>query len=1459
MTSRSFIPLSDVENRYPLPIAHTYWSLTQACARDASAVEKFIRLKDCFDTVNRYLALALIAFYVRSNARNTETDRSVIRKLVRPSAGDWPTLLAELAPQLNEAGHPLVEDICRALLVMTEQQGRQLHRKKGVMKSLLGFPAIRNEYLGHSLTRRDLEYEDVVNEWGDKLNDILCEADFLIQWKLFYAVGIASGEDWMGHTQPVGIFSFQADLPSEFSGKFLLVNEQNVIDLSPFVLRLRCPTCNAVRLCMYDSQQTYTDTKKAVRLIELPGAHRFSSSDPMAQLEAIFDPSLLQQEYVVIYQRLREVEGRILDQSRLIEEHADTIGRSFLDDQINDFFSNSSKGIFLLTGQPGIGKTAYLSNYVRRHTECVHFFFSRTSGFTSLDDAIQSIFHQLLKLLNITDLSPAENAREQFIKLRNLLTSLDSPALAKVTGRLIIVLDAIDEAEVSPPGVQLLDLLSIDLPYGVYFIISSRESPAVISLSTRSEVTRFHIDPASEENLKDAEAYVAGRLGHYELGADLNRRIARSSEGNFLILKHIVGDLLVLIEEKPDEFHSEVERLILHTSGTINDFYAGLWHQVIPSRERDLETIRAILDIVGLLSVAKSPLRTEDLSQILRQRQFETELAIAQIRPFLEVRSEEICGEVSNFYKIYHSTFRDYVRKRLEPDLRRYHLALIEYCQEGGADEYLRRYCSEYLVQHIVESESGGADVSQWSFDELRSLLTRETALARRKIEGSYSGFLREVDSAIELAKQDGLRTFPELLEFCFIKSHILSAMSNVPIDIFAALLVLDGTEKAQEAVESIGDKGQRAQAYAALSLVCPDDSERWEFIQRAVALAKHCGNAWEIADNLSSIGRLLVNNFPSVGVEAIRDAFEVIMAGGEAFEPSVMPETTRKPLEQLIAAYEHRPDDLAPIVPRIVEIVIKVAKPTYLLDLAYVISDTDMGLAMSILDNAWEELEEHQLSIKRSETVSPGPRHEVRSLQMKYAQVLTMIGKRNIAEERLPELARESNLSKLKEAVDLLSNGDYKRALSLSDHPIIRRRGLRGLLASGEIVDAVAIAGQLPKHIGLAVLAEYASEIVKQGFHFPVLTLARDLRGKEHLYLKGTGNVLIAAIARELAHTEPDLARSIVEEYYSRLSSRAEIPYWGELRLIAATAYRKGEHEAKGLISAVGLQSKEKYVGGYLEELKKQDQWKTSRQKGAKPHIPPGLRAGWELFERKEWNEFREWLNTVEPDDWRHNETKIELVRALAESGQRVLAWQMASKISGLSRDRALAHVRAVSLRSGVGLDDLSLETPDASVAIIEAEELARRNVPLACSFLRLLGDWLLSERQADDLLAWSLSEIALFLYQHGYGIEAERFFLLGYHNWIQYHEAFMRSDIEYELTFFTDQLLFSDRFSIIQEVIIYCSSCKQDDIVQFIHMFADDIVKNVSISELERILQAIKRSREWMLVDVRNLPRES
>jgi hypothetical protein len=443
-----FTPLAGIDDHFPLPIALTYHKLAQALAGAIRGAEKFLLLRDCYETLSRYIALALVAIYVQSTERSETTDRDVIRRLVRPSTGDWPSLITDIAPMLKANQFGLAAH-------------RALFEQPAHLMALREFPSVRNELLGHGLTRGNAEYESAIAIWGEKLNQVLSVSSFLSDWNLVYVAGVADGELWMGYEQPDRIVALDAAIPASLAGKLILARGADAISLTPFFMRLKCPECNAVRLCIYDSQHSYEPTKKKVRLLEFPEAHRFSSAEPITALEAAFQPALLEQEYKAIYARLKDIQGNILDQTAIIEQHPDVIGRAFIDQQIEQFLGLPSSRVFMLTGQPGIGKTAYLARYARNHPDCIRFFFSRAGGSSLVDDAVFSLYYQVLIALGIGDKTPPIDARECRTKLHNLLENFPGRGL-QGKAPLLLIIDALDEATTSSALPRVLDLLSLE-------------------------------------------------------------------------------------------------------------------------------------------------------------------------------------------------------------------------------------------------------------------------------------------------------------------------------------------------------------------------------------------------------------------------------------------------------------------------------------------------------------------------------------------------------------------------------------------------------------------------------------------------------------------------------------------------------------------------------------------------------------------------------------------------------------------------------------------------------------------------------------------------------------------------------------------------------------------------------------------------------------------------------------
>ncbi|HLZ57655.1 MAG TPA: helix-turn-helix domain-containing protein [Ktedonosporobacter sp.] len=134
----------------------------------------------------------------------------------------------------------------------------------------------------------------------------------------------------------------------------------------------------------------------------------------------------------------------------------DFVGRQWLEDDLNAFLHDPvrDRGAWLLVGEAGIGKTAFLAHLVQTHPDYLSLFAEQAPGVGNLPSAIQSLAAQLITRFRLEPYASQETL-PQFVSMRpeflSRLLHMVSEQL-KAGEKAIIVLDGLDEAGVSPEG-----------------------------------------------------------------------------------------------------------------------------------------------------------------------------------------------------------------------------------------------------------------------------------------------------------------------------------------------------------------------------------------------------------------------------------------------------------------------------------------------------------------------------------------------------------------------------------------------------------------------------------------------------------------------------------------------------------------------------------------------------------------------------------------------------------------------------------------------------------------------------------------------------------------------------------------------------------------------------------------------------------------------------------------------
>lgn len=265
------------------------------------------------------------------------------------------------------------------------------------------------------------------------------------------------------------------------------------------------------------------------------------------------------------------------DQMPYLEEKArGFVGRRFVFQRIAEVLDEADRGYCFVLALPGVGKTALLSRLVKDEGY-VHHFNIRTSGVTSPSTFLRNVCAELIAAYQLphTELPPDAGTDSTF------LSKLLGEAVAAANGRKVVVaIDALDEADSPPPGVNPL-WLPASIPQGCFIVVTSRsDHPDHPDRPPRMkvDVAQFTvpIGSLSKENLDDVRDYIRPRAdwpgiqayrSRHHLDADgFVEHITAKSEGNFMYLHHVVpaiekGEMtdrdLAAIPEGLDQYYED--------------------------------------------------------------------------------------------------------------------------------------------------------------------------------------------------------------------------------------------------------------------------------------------------------------------------------------------------------------------------------------------------------------------------------------------------------------------------------------------------------------------------------------------------------------------------------------------------------------------------------------------------------------------------------------------------------------------------------------------------------------------------------------------------------------------------------------------------------------------------------------------------------------------------------------
>lgn len=733
---RVFDPVTVIE-RYPAPIAHAYASLNES----ASALERLFALKDLFEVALKYCAIVMVQDYLRLGLQAAPVDSALSQYLARPHLGNWNNILREIArcsqSDREQLSVPELADFYFELWGAPRRRGHEL------VDELIKF---RNRIIAHGARPRGKEAERIFAATQPLIEDFLADLLFLHEYELF-SVSAAGHLVHMGAGPAVASSSDPTPASQLSLGLLYLRGHQRVLPLFPLLLFERCGCGTAPDICEQEKIFFFNGGERRPEYIDYVMGH-------VKQVVEVADAV---QEIIAGSRQRLSLELQEMPAGIAAELMHDAVrgfvGRVKEEEQVLQFVASHERGHVTVVGDPGIGKSALLSQIVLDLTKdgeaetrspgiaarcsefkqsglavATHVCTRRVPESTAVPEILGSLAKQLVKQYGPPAAVPQE---------RSLRALLDTARIAgsHFRGKALLVIDGVDEmlSGRSPQEQrEILNSLPVSglLPEGVFSLVSTRRG-----YLDHEPGEAFQLDLAGL-TLEDIRQMLGEIADRYPIEEKHVLAVRHVSQNNALYVRMLVNDLklgkLAL---------NEIDRLPQGLEGYFEDFIKRLSVD---------DAWPALRDCLLLLAVARGHLSVNQVCAM-------TDFTWAEVEEAMEDKLQPVLVPVSvevRDYQLFHEKFREFllllfsgkasaeVSARLNkhfvreasPALRKegevaapIHLArarerLLNYCRRW--QELEDDYPLRHLPRHLFEA---GA------MTELESLL-KTTSFAREKI-----------------------------------------------------------------------------------------------------------------------------------------------------------------------------------------------------------------------------------------------------------------------------------------------------------------------------------------------------------------------------------------------------------------------------------------------------------------------------------------------------------------------------------------------------------------------------------------------------------------------------------------------------------------------------------------------------------------------------------------------------